>query len=132
MFELFQYTVCRLLALDRCKFVSASVMRLRENVARAIIPAVRVQPRFSALPCVPSGASLTTSQRSERPFLKFSGYLDNQGDFFKGYLFFNSNPIAPRRIRAPALAPHLFCTCFPLAGRLRTFESHLGVWHVGF
>lgn len=38
MLELFQYTACRSLALDRCKFASASVTRLRENVARAIIP----------------------------------------------------------------------------------------------
>lgn len=49
-FELFQYTACRSLALDRCKFVSTSVMRLRENVARAIIPLVPVQPRFPLRP----------------------------------------------------------------------------------
>lgn len=58
-FELFQYTACRSLALDRCKFASASVMRLRENVARAIIPPLLVQPWF---PSFPSASPLLLSQ----------------------------------------------------------------------
>uniref|UniRef100_A0AAV2K8W1 Uncharacterized protein n=1 Tax=Knipowitschia caucasica TaxID=637954 RepID=A0AAV2K8W1_KNICA len=37
-FELFQYTACRSLALDRCKFVRTRVKRLRETAAGAIIP----------------------------------------------------------------------------------------------
>lgn len=51
MLELFQYTACRSLALDRCKFASASVTRLRENVARAIIPLrpLLVQPWIPSL-----------------------------------------------------------------------------------
>lgn len=50
-FELFQYTACLSLALDRCKLVSTSVKRLRENVARAIIPPVLVQPWFPSSFC---------------------------------------------------------------------------------
>ncbi|CAB1429797.1 unnamed protein product [Pleuronectes platessa] len=54
MLELFQYTACRSLALDRCKFVSASVVRLRKTVARAIIPPLLVQPWCASRPsCVP-------------------------------------------------------------------------------
>lgn len=69
MFELFQYTACRSLALVSCRFVSASVRRLRENLARAIIPAVRLrlpQLRLSASPLRLSrtAASLTTSSKS--------------------------------------------------------------------
>ena len=69
MLELFQYTACRSLALDRCKFASASVTRLRENVARAIIP---LRPDLDPLlvplrvpaPSVPGDASFTTSPLS--------------------------------------------------------------------
>lgn len=75
--ELFQYTACRSLALDRCKFVSASVRRLRENRARAIILLpVLVRPWVSPLslpPCASplrlsraGDASFTTSRRSQR------------------------------------------------------------------
>lgn len=42
MFELFQYTACRLLPLDRCKLESARVTRLIESAARAIVPPVAV------------------------------------------------------------------------------------------
>lgn len=72
--ELFQYTACRSLPLDWCKFASASVTRLRENVRRAIIPL-----RCSSSPWIPSCSfcvpplllvpvSLTTSRRSVKPF----------------------------------------------------------------
>lgn len=67
MFELFQYTACRLLPLDRCKFVSVSVMRLRESVARAIIPSVLVQPKKGSVLSFPNDLSITTSQWSTTP-----------------------------------------------------------------
>lgn len=75
MFELFQYTVCRLLALDRCKFVSASVRRLRENAVRAIIPPVLVHPWSSPLP---SASPLLLSQATCR-----SQHPSGQKDLFK-------------------------------------------------
>lgn len=65
--ELFQYTACRLLALEPGKFVSASVRRLRANAARAIIhqgplfrPVSRVSHNIPASLPAPSPLPLTT------------------------------------------------------------------------
>lgn len=107
-FELFQYTACRLLALERCKFVSASVMRLRENVARAIIPPVLFQPWFPLLlSCVPGGASRRSQHPSgQKTHTQKNAFLRSQspnqlvgsGRYLSDYVFFNSNPIATRPI----------------------------------
>ena len=96
-FELFQYTACRSLALERCKFVSASVMRLRENVARAIIPPVLVQPWFPSsfcvhAPSVPRDASFTTSQRSEAR-LQVPSYLNGMTSVWITLIPFRRDPL---------------------------------------
>lgn len=127
MFELFQYTVCRLLALDRCKFVSASVMRLRENVVRAIIPPVLVHPWFSSLP---SASPLLLSQATCR-----SQHPSGQKDLFKfpAALMIRATS---ERLRVPQLKSHRDETHLGIFTRatsiltsvscpLRTFKSHL-------
>lgn len=84
-FELFQYTACRSLALDRCKFVSASVMRLRENVARAIIPPVVPLSSFCVpAPSVPTRRVVHNIPAVKKTPFQLPSYLNNglnQSDF---------------------------------------------------
>lgn len=100
MFELFQYTACRLLPLDRCKLESARVTRLMESAARAIVPPIPFRSRLL-------GADHNIPAVGLRPLIKVPTSRLNQGDF---WMVFNSNPIAMRALWAPS-----FLTFFTFA-----------------
>lgn len=100
MFELFQYTACRLLPLDRCKLESARVTRLMESAARAIVPPIPFRSRLL-------GADHNIPAVGLRPLIKVPTSRLNQGDF---WMVFTSNPIAMRALWAPS-----FLTFFTFA-----------------